>query len=104
MQAAGQQLFELIEQTGARKALNDNTHITETSWELARWVAYDFLPQVAETGLDYVAWVSSPLLSCRGNLDMMSSLSVQRPQVAIFDEVAAAYAWLSSVNVPIVAP
>ena len=104
VQAACKVLLGIIKLTGVRKALNDNTHITETSWELARWVAEDFLPQVAETGLEYVAWVSSPLLSCRGNVDMMSNLSVPRPQVAIFDEVAEAYAWLSSVNVPIVAP
>ena len=100
VQATSQPLLEFIKQTGASKALNDNTHITETSWELARWVAQDFLPQVDEAGLEYIAWVSSPLLSCRGNVEMMSTLGDLKLQVAIFDEVAAAYSWLSSVNVP----
>ncbi|OGX83375.1 hypothetical protein BEN47_03535 [Hymenobacter lapidarius] len=98
VQAACQDVLAFIKQTGARKALNDNTHITETSWDLARWVGYDFIPQVAAAGLEYIAWVCSPLLSCRTNLGLMSSFSDQKPQVAVFDEIAAAYGWLNSVH------
>lgn len=98
VQAACQEVMGFVRQTGAQKALNDNTHITETSWELAQWVGYEFLPQVTAAGLEYVAWVCSPLLSCRTNLSLMSSFSDQKPQVAIFDEIAAAYGWLSTVQ------
>ncbi|MBF9236197.1 hypothetical protein I2I05_02200 [Hymenobacter sp. BT683] len=101
VQAACAQLSVLIQQTGAHKILNDNTHITETSWELARWVAYDYLPQAAEVGLEYVAWVHSPLLGSRSNVDLMSAFVDRKPQVAIFDEMAAAYEWLSSFAVPL---
>ncbi|ALW84190.1 hypothetical protein AUC43_03210 [Hymenobacter sedentarius] len=101
VQAACAQISVLLQQTGARKILNDNTHITETSWELARWVAYDYLPEAARNGLNYVAWVNSPLLSCRGNVNLMAAFIDRRPQVAIFDELAAAYEWLSSLTVAI---
>ncbi len=104
VQAACQDVLAFIKQTGARKALNDNTHITETSWDLTRWVAYEFIPQVATAGLEYVAWVCSPLLSCRTNLSLMSSFSDQKPQVAVFDEIAGAYGWLNSVHASCPAP
>jgi hypothetical protein len=99
VQAACKQVTALLRQTGARKVLNDNTHVTETSWELARWVAQDYLPEAARNGLNYVAWVNSPLLSCRSNVDMMAAFIDRRPQVAIFDELVAAYEWLSSLTV-----
>ena len=98
VRAACQDVLGFIRQTGAQKALNDNTHITEISWELAQWVGYDFIPQAAAAGLEYVAWVCSPLLSCRSNLSLMSSFSDQKPQVATFDDMSDAYAWLSSVH------
>ena len=101
VQAACAQVLTLIQQTGARKILNDNTRITETSWELAKWVAYEYLPQAARTGLSYVAWVNSPLLSCRGHVNLMASFIDRRPQIAIFDELAAAYEWLSGLTVAI---
>lgn len=98
VQAACQDVLDFIRQTGAQKSLNDNTHITETSWELARWVGCDFIPQAAAAGLEYVAWVCSPLLSCRSNLSLMSSFGDQKLQVATFDDISDAYAWLNSVH------
>lgn len=40
VRATCQQVLAFIQATGARKALNDNTHVTQTSWELVKWVAY----------------------------------------------------------------
>ena len=102
VQAACQHLSFFLQQTGTHKVLNDNTHITQTSWGLAKWVAYDYLPQAAQAGLRYVAWVQSPLPNCRGHIDIMADFSCQNPQVALFDDLAAAYAWLGSVGSPVV--
>jgi hypothetical protein len=44
-----------------------------------------------------VAWVHSPLLGARANIDLMAAFVDRKPQVAIFDELAAAYEWLSNV-------
>jgi hypothetical protein len=99
VQAACVQVTGLISQTGAHKALNDNTHITTSNWELAKWIADEYLPIAGRAGIAYVAWVHSPLLGARSNIHLMTESSDYKPQVAIFDEVAAAYEWLSSVNV-----
>lgn len=101
VQAAGQQVLDLVRQLGIRKVLNDNTHITETSWELVEWIAYDYLPQVGQAGVEYVGWVHSPALECRGHLDLMVTFLGQKPEVSTFGDVASAYAWLSSVQVPV---
>ncbi|WP_426058602.1 hypothetical protein [Hymenobacter sp. B1770] len=98
VQAACARVTELIVQTGAHKALNDNTHVTASNWELAKWIAYEYLPVAAQAGIRYVAWVHSPLLGARTNIDLMTAFSDRKPQVAIFDEVVAAYEWLSSVS------
>ncbi|HEX8329601.1 MAG TPA: hypothetical protein VF629_18835 [Hymenobacter sp.] len=100
VQAACQHLTEFIKQTGARKALNDNTHITQTSWELVKWVAYEYLPEAGRLGVEQVAWVQSPLPGCRSRLDLMDDFVSDKPQVAIFQDMAAAYEWLSSASVP----
>lgn len=96
VQAACGQLTAIIQQTNAHKALNDNTHITETSWELVEWVAQDYLARAATAGIEYVAWVRSPLLACCSNIEHMSAFSDSRPVVALFDNLAEAYEWLGS--------
>lgn len=101
VQAACQDLTTFIKQTGAHKALNDNTHITQTSWELVKWVAYDYLPEVGRLGLEHVAWVQSPLPSCYSRLDLMDDFVGNMPQVAIFQDMAAAYEWLTHVAAPV---
>ena len=103
VQATCPHVLAFIEQTGANKILNDNTHITHTNWELAKWVAYHYLPWAGASGLDYVAWVQSPLPSCRGYIYLMDEFVNQKPQVVIFDDLAGAYAWLSSANTTVAA-
>jgi hypothetical protein len=100
VQAACGQVSAFVQQTGAYKVLNDNTHITQTSWEMVKWVAYEYLPQTLLLGVRYVAWVQSPLPQCRGHIERMNDFASPRPQVAIFADLAAAYDWLSSITVP----
>ena len=104
VQAACRHLSALLRQTGVQSVLNDNTHITQTSWELVKWVAYDYLPEAGRAGLRHVAWVQSPLPGCRGHVDLMDDFVEQPPQVALFNDVAGAYAWLSSVAVSALPP
>ena len=44
VQADCQCVTELIAQTHSHKALNDNSHTTETSWEMVMWVAKEYRP------------------------------------------------------------
>ncbi|TGE12617.1 hypothetical protein [Hymenobacter elongatus] len=99
VQQACRQLTDYLEATGCAKVLNDNTNVTQTSWELVAWVADSYLPLTTLLGLEYVAWVVSPQLDCRSNIDTLARAIRQKPQVAMFDTLAEACTWLSSVQV-----
>ena len=99
VQACCYQVSELMRQTGVHKILNDNTHLANTSWEMVKWVLYHYLPQAGRAGLNYVAWVASPLLECSSYAHLLPHLHEQKPQIAVFDDLAAAYAWLETANV-----
>lgn len=100
VQASTQHVSALIARTNCHKALNDNSRVTQTSWELMRWLAAEYLPATGRLGLDYVAWVYSSVLVCRSDLDQMALLLAPRPHVALFEDVASAYAWLASPSIP----
>lgn len=100
VQAAGRRLLQYVKQLGVRKVFNDNTYITESSYELVRWIADDYLPQAGQAGVEYVAWVHSPVLDCRSYIDIMTSFLGPRPEVAVFADAASAYSWLSSAPLP----
>ena len=99
-QADCQLVTGFIQQAGTQKILNDNSRMTHSSGELALWVANVYLPLTSRAGLEYVAWVSSPVLECRSDTDLMALALGHKPQVAIFDDVADAYSWLRSMHVP----
>jgi hypothetical protein len=92
------QVTALIYQTQARKALNDNSHTTHSSWEMVMWVAKEYLPEAGRAGMEYVAWVKSPVLECRNDVDLMALALGLKPQVAIFDDLDEAYFWLRSMR------
>jgi hypothetical protein len=101
VQALCQQVSSFLEQTGAQKVLNDNTRVTGTNWNLVKWLANEYVFQAGRLGLNYVAWVNSPVLCCRNDIDQMTMYTDAKPQVAVFDDVATAYEWLSNVTVPV---
>jgi hypothetical protein len=91
-----------VRETGVQKALNDNSRLTKISWELVKWVSEEYLPAAGQLGVQYVAWVHSAVLDCRPDIDLLVPVADNRPpQVALFDDLATAYAWLRSVNVPV---
>ena len=102
VQADCQKILAAIDQSGVKKALNDNSRITKISWELVKWVVDEYLLTAGQAGIDYVAWVHSQALDCRSDIDQLLPVADNLPpQVALFDDVAAAYAWLQNINVPV---
>ena len=89
-----------MRQTGAHKVLNDNSGITHTACDLASWVTKVYLPAAGRAGLDFVAWVASPVLKCRRDTNLLLLSVEYNPQLAVFDDIAAAYSWLRSMHVP----
>jgi hypothetical protein len=94
VQDACRQLYAYLKISGCQKVLNDNTHVTQTSWELVEWISHDYFPLVARSKVAYIAWVHSPILNCRSDLDLLACFINNKPQVAVFDDVAEAHDWL----------
>ena len=47
-----------------------------------------------------MAWVASPVLKCRRDTNLLLLSVEYNPQLAVFDDIAAAYSWLRSMHVP----
>ncbi len=73
--------------------LNSNEQVTGVSWNVAVWLATDFLPHMSLAGIEHVAWIYSP--SLRGQNLVHTVLSwLPGSLITTFSDVAAAYAWL----------
>jgi hypothetical protein len=82
------------------RVLNSNAQVTSVNWEVAQWLASDFLPALTLTGVEQLAWVVPPALRARnGVLDTVSLF----PHVAIslFDDIELAVTWLQQTALPV---
>jgi hypothetical protein len=86
-------LLEHQRMAGTSKLLSDNVLITRPWPEGIEWGARVWLPNMAEAGLRYLAWVYSPHLLSRLVFDQ-SQLEVSFPIAASFDDVQQAVEWL----------
>ncbi|MFD1872741.1 hypothetical protein [Hymenobacter bucti] len=73
--------------------LNNNEQLTGISWNVATWLATDFLPYMTLAGIEHVAWVYSP--SLRGYNLVHTVLSwLPNSALTTFGTVAEAVTWL----------
>ncbi|SET91908.1 hypothetical protein [Hymenobacter actinosclerus] len=93
--AYGQKIVEKVRLTGATRVLNDAT-LDQDGWgELTRWIALDFMGQLAEAGIVAAAWVLPENLKARA--DVLRVLAqVSCPLIDTFVDVEAAYNWLKT--------
>lgn len=79
-----------------RKILNDNSLLTIPWQGAAEWVEREFLPRVAEAGVEAIAWVAPPeyfnVLSARLQLR-----GQDRPTIFPFEQASLAMEWLRDV-------
>ncbi len=75
------------------RVLNSNAQVTSVSWEVAQWLASDFLPALSLTGVEQMAWVVPPTL--RASNRILDTVNLF-PHIAIslFSDVEAAVAYL----------
>jgi hypothetical protein len=93
VRAGCEQILICLHSTSCKKILNDNSSVTG-DWECAsQWLGQEFLPNLAEAGLHYLAWVYSPNYLSRRAIDTALSF-VTTPTVVSFEDVDAAYSWL----------
>jgi len=76
-----------------KKILNDSSLVTSTWASAGQWLGHDFFQCLAQEGIRYVAWISSPHWSDRRAIDAGLQF-MTNPIIIMFDEIATAYAWL----------
>jgi hypothetical protein len=93
VQAACLDLTQCLLQRPYAHVLNSNAQVTTVEWEVAGWLAQEFLPALTPAGVARLAWVCSP--SLRGR-NMVHTILSQRPllRLSIFDELDEAVDWL----------
>lgn len=81
------------------RVLNDNTHVTSISWDVASWLATQFLPALDLAGVQQIAWVCATTVQGRDAALATQSL-LPHMAIALFDDVEEAVAWLQHVRPP----
>lgn len=77
-----------------KRILNDNTNVVKTTPEVATWLANDFLPYLRLLGIEYIAWICSHDMQIQNDTEIALE-NLTSPVVALFDDMATAYEWLS---------
>lgn len=93
VQAACHELAQCMLQRPYARVLNSNDQVITAQWEVATWLAQDFLPFLTLAGIEKLAWVCAPSLHGR---NMAQAISNRLPavQLALFDELDEAVSWL----------
>lgn len=93
VQEACDALATCILQRPYARVLNSNEQVTGITWEVAAWLATDFLPHLTLAGVERVAWVYAPTL--RGqHIVYLLLRQLPGPLIDAFDNVADAVTWL----------
>jgi hypothetical protein len=81
------------------RVLNSNAQVTGVSWEVAQWLATEYLPALTLTGVEQMAWVVPATLRARNNVlntvNLFSHIAIN-----LFDDVEGAVAWLQQTAPP----
>lgn len=93
VQAACLELAQCVLQRPYARVLNSNAQVITNQWEIAPWLAQDFLPFLTLAGIERLAWVCSPALRGRNSAPAISN-GLPALQLALFDELDEAVSWL----------
>jgi hypothetical protein len=85
------------------RVLNSNCDVMNMSADAPQWLARDYLPHLGLAGIEYLAWVCAPSLLLK-HLAGEAVRQLQTPTVAMFDDLADAYAWLQHTHLGPEAP
>ncbi|RYU83319.1 STAS/SEC14 domain-containing protein [Hymenobacter persicinus] len=96
-QSGGTQILRCLQQCPCDKVLSDNTQVTSNWEKAAQWVGEYYYEQLAQRGVQYVAWVYPAHWAVRNSMDTAMKF-ITRPQVVTFDDLASAYSWLQQIG------
>jgi hypothetical protein len=75
------------------RVLNSNLQVTSMNWNIAGWLALEFMPHLSVAGVEHLAWVCAPSLWGRSVVQRIVSL-LPHFVISLFDDVEMAAAWL----------
>ncbi len=91
-----QLLADRLQKTKVHKILNDNNQVLGTWSEASEWVGKSGFPMLEKSGLQYFAWVFSPIafsqLSARKSVDIAEGNVITQ----LFTDLPSARKWLDS--------
>ena len=103
VQAGCLTLAQCLLQRSYARVLNSNCDVTSISADVAPWMVHEYLPRMVLAGIEYLAWVCAPSPLAR-YVASEAERQLQGAMVASFDDLAAAYAWLSQAHPSAPAP
>lgn len=92
-----------IKRTGSLKILNDSTQDEDGWGQLTDWLSADFFRQLADSGVQAVAWVLPTNLRARMDVQKVVA-AIDRPLTDVFTDTESAYSWLARMPTPGQAP
>jgi hypothetical protein len=90
--AACGRMLEVMQAFPCPKILNDNSNITRTTMELSAR-SLEWLAEMHAAGLHFLAWILPHELVSRRTTEGIV-LTLEKPIVCTFDDLASAYTWL----------
>lgn len=81
------------------RILNSNCEVSSMSADVSAWLATQYLPHLGVAGVDYLAWVCAPDLLLK-HFTGEAVRQLRTHNVAVFDDLADAYAWLQHTRFP----
>lgn len=92
-QTGGELVLHYLRTQPCRKMLNDNSEVIGDWEKSARWVGSYYYQQLAEHGVQFVAWVGPPHWPARKSMEA-AMLFISKPMVVLFEDLASGYSWL----------
>jgi len=86
---------QCLTQMPCDKILDDSSQADSDWEEVADWVSQHFFSIIARHGIRYYAWIGSSDATIRRSMELAVQHCPQ-PKVALFDDAAAASAWLEA--------
>jgi hypothetical protein len=96
-QSGGLEVLRCLRLCPCTKLLNDNSQVTSNWEKAAQWVGEYYYDQLAQRGVQFVAWVYPAHWAVRNSMDSAMKY-VTRPLVLTFDDLATAYSWLQQIG------
>ena len=90
-------ILEYLTRTGGKKMILDSTNFQDEPPEAVEWIIKEFVPQLVDVGLEYLAWIYGENSAAFPFAEKILSRENTDIIILNFDTVRLAEVWLKSV-------